>query len=276
MIGIAYQGIPGAYSHQAAQLFFSQEKRLDCRGVESFDNVFGSVAKRQTTYGCIPIENSLAGSIISNYHALKDFPGFIVGELYLRITHCLLALPGAKLQNIKTVYSHPQAIAQCKTFLKKNPHINVEATLDTASAARKVKEAHNPTQAAIGSSLAGELYELETIKTALESHEKNYTRFLIIGNKPNETKANKLSLLYSVTHTPGSLWRSLGAGSRHQINLTKIESIPIIGRPGEYYFFVDFETEKTKDAQNALRELRKETLWIKELGWYTKGKTYED
>ena len=274
MFRVAYQGVAGAYSHQAAELFFTGEK-IKSVACETFEDVFAAVQKGDTSYGCVPVENTLTGSILENYHLLREYSVGVVGEVMVRISHALLAQHGAKLESIDTVLSHPQALLQCREFLKKHKQMHPEAAFDTAGSAQIVAEKKDVRVAAIASRYAAKLYGLRVLQTDIQQERYNYTRFLLIGNNTSRI-GNKATIMYELQHRPGTLQKSLQPFVDSRVNVMKIEAIPIIGRPWEYYFFLDVESGGGKSIHQALIEFKKTCTWFKLLGLYDKGKIYEN
>ena len=234
---IAFQGEPGAYSEAAAIRFSDHADLLPC---ESFDDVFTAVATGKTTHGILPVENSIGGSIHRNYDLLLEHDLPIVGEVVLDITHNLLVLPGTRLENIKRIYSHPQALAQCERFLRSLPGVAVEATYDTAGSAKLVKEKGLTDAAAIASDRAAKVFGLEILKPEIQDFSDNITRFLLVSRTADsDLQADKTTVVFSLPNEPGSLFKALSVFALREIDLTKIESRPIRGRPWEYLFYVD-------------------------------------
>ena len=234
---IAFQGEPGAYSEAAAIRFSDHADLLPC---ESFDDVFTAVATGKATHGILPVENSIGGSIHRNYDLLLEHDLPIVGEVVLDITHNLLVLPGTRLENIKRIYSHPQALAQCERFLRSLPGVAVEATYDTAGSAKLVKEKGLKDAAAIASERAAQVFGLEILKPEIQDFSDNITRFLLVSrNADSDVQADKTTVVFSLPNEPGSLFKALSVFALREIDLTKIESRPIRGRPWEYLFYVD-------------------------------------
>lgn len=271
-ISVSYQGEPGAYSEGAAIEYFNQEiVTLPCH---VFDEVFTNVETDISTYGFIPIENSLAGSIHRNYDLLLKKQLYIVGEFYYRIRHCLLCIPGSTLKNIKKVYSHPQALAQCEESLKS---LNLELTpeADTAGSARLISENRMFDAAAIASKHAAAVYGLHILAEDLEDNPANYTRFLVVSKKalglrksdPPETF--KTSIVFNLQNKPGSLFKALSVFALRDIDLTKIESRPIQGKPWEYMFYIDFVGHAKNDVcMRALEHLQELAPYFRVLGSY--------
>ena len=234
---IAFQGEPGAYSEAAAIRFSDHADLLPC---ESFDDVFTAVATGKATHGILPVENSIGGSIHRNYDLLLEHDLPIVGEVVLDITHNLLVLPGTRLENIKRIYSHPQALAQCERFLRSLPGVAVEATYDTAGSAKLVKEKGLKDAAAIASERAAQVFGLEILKPEIQDFSDNITRFLLVSRTADsDLQADKTTVVFSLPNEPGSLFKALSVFALREIDLTKIESRPIRGRPWEYLFYVD-------------------------------------
>ncbi len=234
---IAFQGEPGAYSEAAAIRFSDHADLLPC---ESFDDVFTAVATGKATHGILPVENSIGGSIHRNYDLLLEHDLPIVGEVVLDITHNLLVLPGTRLENIKRIYSHPQALAQCERFLRSLPGVAVEATYDTAGSAKLVKEKGLKDAGAIASERAAQVFGLEILKPEIQDYSDNITRFLLVSRTADsDLQADKTTVVFSLPNEPGSLFKALSVFALREIDLTKIESRPIRGRPWEYLFYVD-------------------------------------
>jgi prephenate dehydratase len=236
-VRIAFQGEPGAYSEAAAIRFTDHADLLPC---ESFDDVFTAVATGKATHGILPVENSIGGSIHRNYDLLLEHDLPIVGEVQLDITHNLLVLPGTTLDQVKKIYSHPQALAQCERFLRSLPGVSVEATYDTAGSAKLVKEKGLKDAAAIASERAAQVFGLEILKPEIQDFSDNITRFLLVSRTADsDLQADKTTVVFSLPNEPGSLFKALSVFALREIDLTKIESRPIRGRPWEYLFYVD-------------------------------------
>ena len=274
---VAYQGIPGAFSDIAIKKYFKDKVKACPRF--SFEEIFKSVKNKECDFGMVPIENSTSGSIYQNYDFLKKYDVAIVGEIYLKISHNLLVTPliktksqNKRLKMINEVYSHPQALLQCQKFFKNHPWIKAIPAEDTAGSAKDLSRSKKRNVAAIASSEAAKIYKLEVLKKGIETNKNNFTRFVIIRKKQNIAKANKISLIFSVVHKPGSLYKSLEPFAKRKINLTKIESRPIMGKPWEYLFYLDFEmTSGEQGCLQAIKELKKNCLYLKILGFYKKG-----
>jgi prephenate dehydratase len=234
---VAFQGEAGAYSEQAIFGYFGKVEAVPC---ESFDSVFGFVSSGKCEKGLIPIENSLAGSIHQNYDLLLKNNLHITGEYYLRVRHCLIALPGVKKADIKKAISHPQALGQCAGYLKAHG-IKSEAVFDTAGSVKMLKESGALDTAAIASRRAAELYEMQILEQDIEDNPENYTRFLSIASEPVMPGAEaKTSIVFTLKNQPGALFKALSVFALRDIDLTKIESRPLVGKPWEYLFYIDF------------------------------------
>ena len=262
---IAYQGEPGAYSEAAALHFGGpQVETLPCK---SFDEVFEAVVKRRATHGVVPLENSVGGTIHRNYDLMLDHDLTITGEVELDVVHCLQALPGTKLEDVKVVYSHPQALAQCERYLK-DLGVTVEAVYDTAGGAKLVAEQKLKGAAALASRRAAEVFGLEVLQEAVQDFEYNITRFAIIGGTP-PADANKTTIVFALPSTPGALFKALSVFALRDINLTKLESRPMRGRPWEYLFYVEIEARRDDlGCARALTHLAEFARWTRVLGTY--------
>jgi len=234
---IAFQGEPGAYSEAAGLRFSDHADLLAC---EAFEDVFAAVASGKATHGILPVENSIGGTIHRNYDLLLENDLPIVGEVTLPITHNLMALPGTALKDVRRILSHPQALAQCERFLRGRSGVSVEATYDTAGSAKLVKEHKLTDAAAIASERAANVFGLEILRAEIQGYSDNITRFLLIS-RTGETgdHVDKTSVVLSLPNEPGSLFKALSVFALRDIDLTKIESRPIRGRPWEYLFYVD-------------------------------------
>jgi prephenate dehydratase len=235
---VSFQGEPGAYSEQAVFNYYGEEvETLPC---ESFDVMFDSVASGKSGFALAPIENSLAGSIHQNYDLLLRHDLHIVGEYLLRVRHCLITMPGVKKDDIKKAISHPQALGQCAGYLRSHG-IKAEQVYDTAGSVKMLKELGARDIAAIASRRAAELYGMQIIEEGIEDNAENYTRFLAVGREPvAPTNEAKTSIVFTLKNQPGALFKALSVFALRDLDLTKIESRPLQGKPWEYLFYVDF------------------------------------
>jgi prephenate dehydratase len=264
-VRLAYQGEPGAYSEAAALQYGGPDaETLPCK---AFDDVFDAVVQKRATHGVVPLENSIGGTIHRNYDLLLDHELPITGEVELDVVHCLQALPGTKIGDIRTVYSHPQALAQCERYLKELG-VAVEAVYDTAGGAKLVAEQRLAGAAALASRRAAEVFGLEVLQEAVQDYEFNITRFAIIGGAP-PGDANKTTIVFALPSTPGALFKALSVFALRDINLTKLESRPLRGRPWEYLFYVEVDARRDDIAcARALTHLAEFAKWTRVLGTY--------
>lgn len=274
LLRVGIQGYTGAFHEIATRQFFPDQP-LQIVPAHTFSELIAALLKgEEMDIGLMAIENTLAGSLMSNYRLLLDNPVRIVGEVFLRIEQNLLTLPGVKIEELEEVHSHPVAIAQCRDFFRKHPHIQLVETVDTALSAREVQENQWRHVGAIASNLAAEVYELETLAAGIETNKQNHTRFLVLEKDHGQAvspNANKVSMSFTVDHTVGSLYKVLAVLSAYNVNLTKIQSAPIIGKPWEYLFFVDFLIGGNMSWQQALDAIRPITHELHLLGAYEQG-----
>lgn len=274
---VAIQGYSGAFHEIAARLFFGTEE-IAIAPSDTFSDLIKMVENGEVDTALMAIENSLAGSIMYNYNLLNDSKLKIVGEVYLRIKQNLMVLPGQKIEDLEEVHSHPVAIAQCREFFKQYPQIRLVETIDTALSAKLVRDQNLKNVGAIASTLAADLYDLEIIGSSIETNKLNYTRFLVLRRTETAEEvaaANKVSLCFSVEHEVGSLHKVLALMSSYNINLTKIQSAPIIGKQWEYMFFVDFVVKGKVSWQQALEAIKPLTTDLKVMGAYLYGEHFE-
>ncbi len=267
---VSFQGEHGAYSEHAAKDFFGE--MILTEPCNTLKQVFRTVDEGAADFGVVPAENSLEGSVNQTYDLLLQTPLKISAEVKIKVSHCLLGLPGTKLGDIRAVYSHPQALAQCSAFLESLQVVG-EPVYDTAGSARLIKEKNLHDAAAIASEKAAAIYGLDILHRAIEDFPENFTRFLVISkNETARTGTDKTSIVFGTKHTPGSLQRALSELATRGINLTKIESRPIRGTPWEYHFFVDFEGHRTdQTCSKALEALERSTTFLKVLGSYPRA-----
>jgi prephenate dehydratase len=270
---VAFQGERGAYSEIAARTFFGEG--IELRPCLTFDLVFQTVEERVAPYAVIPIENSLAGSIHQNYDLLLKHRLQIIGELNVRIVHHLIANPRATLTTIRRIFSHPQALMQCQRNLAKLKRVEIVPTYDTAGSVKKIKQEKIFDGAAIASELAAKIYGMKILKRQVEDNPENYTRFLVLSKRAKTSEgADKTSIVFSVRNVPGALFRSLSVFALRDIDLYKIESRPLHGKPWEYFFYIDFAGSLVdKNCKNAVDHLAEIATFIKILGSYRKHVT---
>jgi len=276
---IAIQGGYGAFHEIAAYKYFKDDT-IEIVPRNTFKDLFSALIKGKVDYGITAIENSLAGSILPNYSLLLESKMKIIGEIFLRIRQNLVALPGQKITDIKEVYSHPMALLQCQTFFDDYPDIKLIDSIDTALSAKKIAEEKTAGIAAIASDLAARKYNLEIIARAIETNKNNYTRFLILEDKCDEfftdKNVNKASISFDLAHKIGSLSKILSIFSYHEINLSKIQSMPIIGKDWEYQFYIDVEFDDYAMYQQSLKAVGPFTSSLHILGEFYKGEVYID
>ena len=266
---VGYQGVPGAYSYLAMKQYFAG-CTLTAEAYPSFDDVVEAVKEGSIQYGVLPIENSSTGGITTVYDLIRHNDINIVGEKIVKVEHCLLVCPGTRLEEVRKVYSHPQGLAQGHAFFKAHPELAECPYTNTAKAAQFVSGQKDHSLAAIAGAQAAEPYGLEVLLRGIQTNQSNYTRFVIVSRQAEiPPEANKITLVVSLPHKPGSLYHVLGHFEQHGINMTNIESRPIEGRPWEYFFHMDI-TGHLNDAavQAALAGLSLENARYKLLGNY--------
>ena len=267
---IAFQGEHGAYSEQAIREHFGN----DCATVPciSFEEVFSSVADCSCDCGFIPVENSVAGSIHRNYDLLLENNLFVTGEHITRVSHCLIGLPDARIDQIRKVVSHPQALAQCENTLRAMKGVSSEPVYDTAGSVKIIKELGDPCVAAIASHWAADLYGMHVLAENIEDNAANYTRFQIISREPRAVVQNaKTSIVFALKNEPAALFRAMSVFALRGIDLTKIESRPLVGKPWEYLFYIDFSgSQADEKVQKALSNLEEYATFLRVLGSYPK------
>ncbi|MDW2204733.1 prephenate dehydratase, partial [Vibrio sp. 1636] len=270
---VAFLGAKGSYSHLASREYFSRKNteliELNC---EHFKEVTRTVESGHADYGVLPIENTSSGSINEVYDLLQHTTLYIVGELTQPIEHCLVATKDIRLEDIKTLYSHPQPHQQCSEFLSRMKGVKLESCASTADAMQKVQEMNRDDVAAIGNASSGKLYGLQAIQGNIANQTENHTRFIVVARKPVEVSTQipaKTTLIMSTSQEAGSLVETLLVLQRYGINMTKLESRPIMGNPWEEMFYVDLEAHLgSTEMQQALQELTKITKHLKVLGCY--------
>lgn len=274
---VAIQGGLGAYHEVAARQYFSQDE-VSIVPCISFRDIFAEAKKDPTLIGVMAIENTIAGGLLPNHDLLKLNDLWIAGECKLRISHCLAALPGQTISDIKEVTSHPMALMQCDDFLDSLPGVKVVEHEDTALAAKEISENNLHGIAAICSNYAAELYNLNVLAEGIETNKRNFTRFLILAHKEmladlqKNNNINKSSLVFVLPHSEGSLSRVLSVLSFYDINLTRIQSLPIIGREWEYQFYIDLTFSDYHRYKQSIEAIKPLVADLKILGEYSKGK----
>lgn len=263
---VAFQGEPGAYSEEAGYGYFAAPEMVPH---ETFEQVFDAVTSGNCQAGLIPIENSLAGSIHQNYDLLLRHDLFITGEYLLRVRHCLIGFPGIEIKDIQRVISHPQALGQCAGFLRKLG-VKTEPVYDTAGSVKLLKASGKRNSAAIASRRAAEIYDMQILQQGIEDNAENYTRFLVIAPQPAEPgEEAKTSIVFTLKNQPGALFKALSVFALRDIDLTKIESRPLAGKPWEYLFYIDFlGSTAQQPVRRALDHLGEYAPMLRVLGSY--------
>lgn len=259
-----FQGITGSYSYQAAQ---NWDRDLLLIGKNTFREVFSALQAKEGDYAVIPLENSLAGSIYENYDLLLEYSTSILGEIYLKIDHCLLS-KGEDIGTLKKVLSHPKALEQCTRFFKDHPGVERVIHFDTAGAAEEISKRDDPYEAAIASRQAAEMYGLHILQENIQDERDNYTRFAFISKQAKESIGNKCSLVFTLPHEVGALAQVLQLFVLKEINLTKIESRPLKTKPFEYIFYVDCESKNKERLRELVEALKAVACDLKVLGFY--------
>jgi chorismate mutase/prephenate dehydratase len=269
-VKVAFQGEKGAYSETAVYTFFGAS--VDVKPCRDLAEAFESVDKQKTQFGVVPVENSLEGSVNQTYDLFLKHDLKVRGEVIIRVSHCLVANPNTSIEQVKTVYSHPQALAQCRSFLEKSGW-ELIPTYDTAGSAKMLKEKQLKNAAAVASERAAQLYGLKIFAREIEDNPANYTRFFVLAKEDSPiTGKDKTSIIFAAAHKPGSLYHALGEFAKRCINLTKIESRPTKQTPWEYNFYLDFEGHRTEErCTEALEALKEHAAFIKILGSYPKA-----
>jgi chorismate mutase/prephenate dehydratase len=273
---VAYQGVEGSFSHLTAQRQYGgRDGGVLLTGHDTFRGAVAALREGAADFALLPIENTTAGSVHETYDLLAEGGVAITAEVVSRVEHCLLALPGATLEAIRTVISHPQALAQCETFLRTIPWASTRTEFDTAGSARKVREGNDPTVAAIASESAARLYGLEVLRRGIQTQEGNYTRFVEIAREAVACPpgaACKTSLLIALAHKPGALGEVLARFGGRGVNLTRIESRPVLGSPWQYRFYLDLEGHAASEpVRAALEALKSVTTEVRVLGTYPRA-----
>jgi prephenate dehydratase len=279
---VAFQGERGAFSEEAAVRLLGERVALVPR--PTFESLFAAVAEGAADFALAPVENSLAGSVQRSYDLLLESLLHIAAEVVIPIRHCLIGCPGSTLDSIRTVESHPVALAQCERFFAARPEIRRVAAEDTAGSVAEVVKRGDQTRAAVAGRRAAEIYGGAILRERLEDHGENYTRFFLLTPKPGfvllapsenvAEGADKLSLVLKLPHRPGALQRALEPFARRRLDLFKIESRPVRGEPWRYHFFLDFQASPG-DAEAALEELRGRAESVRLLGYYPSARPTE-
>ena len=268
---IAIQGIAASFHEVAALTYFGQS--IDTIECLSFYDLCESLKSERADYAVMAIENSIAGSILPNYFLLQEYHFQIIGELYIPIHMHLLALPGTKIEQLKTIESHPMAIRQCSDYLHRLDGIEIRESDDTALSAKKIGDKKLKGVAAIANEFAAKRFGLEILEKRIETHKKNFTRFLILSRRNGTPDgADKASISFEVANEVGSLADALMTFKENSINLTKIQSIPVIGKPSEYSIHIDIEWKNRKKYDVAMRTVMRQVRNLNVLGEYKKGK----
>ena len=277
---VAIQGARGSFHELAGIKYFGEHiQSIECI---TFKNVFDSVLNSEADFGITAIENTVAGTILPNYAILRESDVKIIGEVYLHIQQNLLSLKGQTIENIVEVHSHPMAILQCQNFFEQYPHIKLIEADDTGSRAKWIAENNLSGMGAIAGIHVADMYNLQVLAESIETHKKNFTRFLVICPNPKGSigkpqqlplgrGANKSSICFNVSHSKGSLANVLTKLAHHDINLTKIQSLPVIGKEWEYYIHVDMEFENYNQYLQAMEEIKPSLIEFKILGEYKRG-----
>ena len=268
---VGYQGVVGSFGEEATNLYF-KESFSEKKNYSAFEQVLQALRKREIDYGVLPIENSFTGEVLEVYDLVNKYDLHIVGEELVKVEHNLLAPKGAQLETLQEVYSHPQAFGQCKHFLEKYPHIKFIPYANTAMAGEYVAKLQDQTKGAIASMRAAKTYNLEVLQGGIHTNQDNYTRFIVLARKMEiEPSCDKVSIVFTTSHTSGALYRVLSHFAYNGLNLLKIQSRPTKDKKWHYFFFVDLEGN-LEDANMliALGKVKKDTEYLRILGNYPK------
>lgn len=270
-MNIAIQGIKGSFHHIVAERYFGKANHLiECM---TFAEMPDLVTKGNVNAAVMAIENSIAGAILPNYALIDESDLMVTGEFFLPIHHNLMALKGQSISDIVEVYSHPMALLQCRKFFRQYPHIHLVEDKDTADVAKRIQEGKLKGVAAIASDLAADIYDLEILASDIQTIKDNHTRFVILekGKQKKDRVPTKASLKFVLKHTSGSLGEVLMGLAKHKVNLSKIQSLPIIDKPWEYAFFADLVFNDYEEYKNALKDITAKVSSCKILGEYIKN-----
>lgn len=265
---IIYQGDPGSYSYEAMYKYFGEDINYESK--DYFSDVFEDISEGKATFGVIPIENSTTGGVYEVFDLLNKFENcYIVGETFVEVTHNLMALKGASIDDIQKVYSHPQALDQCKEYIRRMKFEEIPYR-NTASSAKLIGQMKDMRCAAIASKVAAHLYDLKILDTNINNYTNNITKFIIISNTPNHKEdANKISLILVTSHSPGSLYEALGCFANNKVNIMKLESRPIKNIPWQYSFYIDIEGNlQDENVIKSFEQLKFKSNKYKVLGNY--------
>ncbi len=271
MSKIAIQGIEGSFHDQAARAYFDDP--LSIIPCERFENVIDAVTSGRADGALMAIENSIAGTILSNYALIRDSGLYVTGEIMMRISHHVMARERIPLCDIREIRSHPMALQQCEEFLRQYSHASRVETWDTAAAARDLRREENRSVAVVAPQQAAAAYGLAILASGVESNKRNFTRFLVLRSSENDGEGTRASICLKIVHRVGALARVLEILARHHINLTKIQSTPILGQEWEYWMFLDLEFSSRETFARAMHEIGPATESVRTLGIYPKGKT---
>ncbi len=271
---IGYQGVPGAYSEIAVRQYFGDNSANIA--YDNFRTLISDVANKKVDFGLLPIENSTTGAITRSLDLMKNYQVYMIGEEYVRVSHCLITYKGVDFKDIKTIYSHPEALKQCDEFFDSHQEINKVAYLDTAKSVAYILELKDRSAGALASKRAAEIYDMQVLMEDIQDNKLNTTRFAVISSQPTyQNHADTVSIYLETSHTSGSLFRCIKVFSDHQINMMKIESRPIQEKPFSYGFYMDFEGNlETDKTQKVLDELRTHCQYVKVIGNYKRRMPY--
>ncbi len=274
---IAIQGVKASFHDMAMRKYFKGPgiKTVEC---SSFPKLFSTLASKEADFAVMAIENAIAGSILANYSLMEKYKFKIIGEVYIKIEMCLMALPGVGINDIKTVRSHPMALLQCQDYLLTLPHVTAVEAADTAESAKDIQEKNLRQDAAIAGRLAAEVFGLNILQENIETDRSNFTRFLVLAREEDYEQvkdANKSSVRFEVRHFPGSLAKVLNVLNKHSVNLTKIQSLPILGKPYQYCLHTDFEWDDVIEFNKAIKETEDVALDLIHFGNYPRGEKVE-
>lgn len=269
---IAIQGIPGSFHHQVALKAYGDEAEI--LPFNTFEAVAKSISQGEADFGVMAIENSIAGAILPNYDLLDRYELFITDEFYLPISHQLMALPGQQIEKIKEVRSHPMALLQCKTFLAQHPNMKQVDDIDTATVAKRISQEQSEGLAAIASEIAAEIYGLEILARDIQTVKRNFTRFILLANKinPSDEGSNKASFKVTIKNEQGGLAQLLSMLAYKGLDLSKIQSIPVIEKPWEYSFFIDAVFTNYENYRDAMNLIQRDFGDVKIFGEYRSRK----